>query len=105
MLGFERFMFAAVLAIICTHVALAQTSTGEFLAQKHCAMCHAVHGSGRSPEPRAPPFSLLGEGQTDALEKQLVSGFMPSHPEMPNFRMTQHDALALVRYLRLLRPH
>lgn len=105
MLGIDRVIFAAVLTILCMGGALAQTSNGEFLAQKHCAMCHAIRGSGRSPEPRAPPFPSLDEGQTDALEERLVKGFMPGHPEMPNFRMAQHDAVALVRYLRSLKSH
>ena len=89
-------------AVMTTAPAVAQPSPGSALAETHCAMCHAVRGTGNSPHPAAPPFRRLDKiVDLDRLEQDLVQGtVLPSHPDMPSFKMDARTARQLINYIR-----
>ena len=74
---------------------------GRDLAQKHCATCHAIGTSERSPLPIAPAFRHI-EMRVDFAEmtQKLQEGIIGGHPEMPVFKLTEPEARGLVAYLR-----
>lgn len=82
--------------------ALAQPQSGAGLVQEHCAMCHAIDKTGTSPHPAAPPFRRLGNSyDLEKLEQILVRGtILPSHPDMPLFKLDRRTAKAVVGYIR-----
>ena len=81
--------------------ALAQPSQGVELVQEHCAMCHAIGKVGSSPHPAAPPFRRLGNSyDLDKLQEALERGtILPSHPDMPLFKMDRRTAREMVNYI------
>jgi cytochrome c len=81
--------------------ALSQSSQGVALLQQHCAMCHAIGKVGSSPHPAAPPFRRLGNSyDLDKLQEALERGtILPSHPDMPMFKMDRRTAREMVNYI------
>jgi mono/diheme cytochrome c family protein len=76
---------------------------GRALAEKHCAMCHAIERQGESPLRIAPPFrSLHFRYPVDSLQEALAEGIMTGHPQMPMFRFSPRDVGDLIAYLKTL---
>lgn len=74
---------------------------GESLLSKHCAMCHAIGRSGRSPHRQAPPFRTLSQRYPiDSLSEALGEGLFTGHPDMPEFVFSPRDVGAILSYLR-----
>ncbi len=84
--------------------ALSQSQAGLAVVQQHCAMCHAVGTTGGSPHSSAPPLRKLGNSyDLDKLQEILESGtILPSHPDMPRFKLDRNTARAVVNYLRTI---
>ncbi len=99
--------FALLLAAACLlapHAGLAQDDlheSGRALAQRLCAPCHAIGTAERSPNAAAPPFRHF-EPRVDLsdLAERMRDGLIAGHPEMPVFVLHDHEARALVTYLR-----
>lgn len=73
---------------------------GEVLMQRHCARCHAVGKTGRSPVHAAPPMRELGQRYPlENLAEALAEGILTGHPAMPEFRFGPDDVLSIIRYL------
>ena len=80
----------------------ADPAAGEAYAEKVCAQCHAIHPSGLSPEPTAPPFKKVANtpGMTDtALRVWLTT----SHPTMPNIVVDPQDMDNVIAYILSLK--
>jgi mono/diheme cytochrome c family protein len=77
--------------------------SGRALAQRLCATCHAIDSATRSPNPAAPPFARM-EPRVDLSElaERLQQGIIAGHPDMPVFVLHDHEARALVAYLRAI---
>jgi mono/diheme cytochrome c family protein len=74
---------------------------GQILVQRHCAGCHAVERTGRSPNPAAPPFRDLNTRyKIDDLGEALAEGMLTGHPAMPEFRFPPRDIAAILAYLK-----
>jgi cytochrome c len=74
---------------------------GESLLSQHCAMCHAIGRSGRSPHRQAPPFRTLSQRYPiESLSEALGEGLFTGHPEMPEFVFPPRDIGAILSYLR-----
>lgn len=74
---------------------------GERLLSTHCAMCHAIGRSGRSPHRRAPPFRALSQRYSiESLSEALGEGLYTGHPEMPEFVFPPRDIGAILSYLK-----
>lgn len=76
---------------------------GRDLAQRLCAACHAIERGVLSPITAAPAFRRLRPRvDLDRMAERLQSGIVVGHPEMPAFVLKEHEALALVAYIKSL---
>lgn len=74
---------------------------GQDLALRLCATCHAIGSAERSPNATAPAFRHIEPRvDLDELTTRLHEGIIAGHPEMPVFILKEHEARALVAYLR-----
>ena len=102
----SRIMSCLGLATLLTSVGstpvLSQPQQGLALVQEYCAMCHAVGQLGNSPHPAAPPFRRLGNSyDLDKLQETLERGtILPSHPDMPLFKLDRRTAREIINYIR-----
>jgi mono/diheme cytochrome c family protein len=87
--------------------AASSADEGRDLAQRLCAACHAIGRAERSPIPVAPSFRQIESrvGDLDALIERFQGGVIAGHPEMPAFILKDHEARALVAYMRSLRDN
>ena len=99
---------AASLAAIAT---AAQPATdpalerGRHLAERDCAMCHAIDAMGRSPNPSAPTFQAIRLRYNPiALEKRLAPWPAHGHSTMPPRTLSTSDVPDLVAYIQSLEP-
>jgi mono/diheme cytochrome c family protein len=84
--------------------AAGSVEAGQDLAQRLCAACHAIGRGERSPIPVAPAFRRLEPRvDLDRMIERLQDGIIAGHPEMPAFVLREHEARALVAYMRSLR--
>jgi cytochrome c len=76
---------------------------GQALVAEFCGGCHAVGVKGKSKHPDAPPFRTLGRTvDLDEFPRVLERGISGGHPDMPEFKFSHDDALAVRAYLRLI---
>jgi mono/diheme cytochrome c family protein len=76
---------------------------GRFLAEVHCAACHAIGRNDGSQHPDAPPLRDLSQDYpVAALEESLAEGIIVGHPDMPEYRFRPEDVAALIRYLETI---
>ena len=76
---------------------------GRFLAEVHCAACHAIGRNDASKHAEAPPLRELSKNYpVAALEESLAEGIVVGHPDMPEFRFRPEDVAALIRYLETI---
>jgi mono/diheme cytochrome c family protein len=74
---------------------------GHAIAARYCARCHAIGPAGRSRHPQAIAFRRLSElYPLEGLEEALVEGMMTGHSDMPEFKLDEDSANALVTYLQ-----
>jgi mono/diheme cytochrome c family protein len=74
--------------------------SGREIANTFCSRCHAIHG--KSPNPKSPPFRLLGKKYPlSNLEEALSEGIVVGHEgeEMPPFTFSAQQIEALLAYL------
>ena len=69
---------------------------GRAVVMEFCARCHAVGKTGNSPHASAPPFRTLGRSfDLDQFPRVLERGISSGHPDMPEFKLSADDALAV----------
>ena len=99
-------LFVSLLALlILGSAAYAQEPTrhGRAILKEFCARCHAIGKTGNSPHRSALPFRTLGRSfDLDQLPRQLERGISSTHPDMPEFKFSEDDALAVRAYLRTI---
>ena len=97
-----------LLACFCamTQPSLAQegrTQRGRVFVQTHCAMCHAIGRTGKSPLTIAPPFRELHKRYpVDDLAEALSEGIVTSHPSMPQFQLDIAQIRDVIAYIKTL---
>jgi mono/diheme cytochrome c family protein len=90
-----------LLPIAEARAADADLARGRTLLQRHCAGCHAVGTTGRSPNLAAPPFRELHRRYpVENLAEALAEGIIVGHPAMPEMRFAPTDVNAIIAYLR-----
>jgi mono/diheme cytochrome c family protein len=78
-------------------------SHGQALVAEFCGSCHSVGIKGKSKHPEAPPFRTLGRTiDLDEFPRVLERGISVGHPDMPEFKFSHDDALAVRAYLRAI---
>jgi len=76
---------------------------GQALVAEFCGSCHAVGIRGKSKHPEAPPFRTLGRTiDLDEFPRMLERGISGGHPDMPEFKFSHDDAVAVRAYLRAI---
>ena len=79
------------------------SAAGRILAETNCAACHALGKTGDSPFAAAPPFRDVAGRYT---EEELLDGFMEGlpvrHEAMPDWDMTEDQAIALTLFIMSL---
>ncbi len=74
--------------------------TGEDLARRLCAQCHAIGADDRSQHPGALPFRDLNKlYPVEHLAEALAEGIIVGHPRMPVFELTPDQISAFLSYL------
>jgi cytochrome c len=93
------FVFAAPLA----RAEDPNAQEGRGLAEANCATCHSLEAEGASPFADAPPFRDVAKRYT---ESELMDGFMEGlpvrHEAMPDWNMTEDQAIALSLFIMTL---
>jgi mono/diheme cytochrome c family protein len=78
-------------------------SHGQALVAEFCGSCHAIGMKGKSKHPGAAPFRTLGlTVDLDEFPRVLERGISSGHPDMPEFKFSHDDALAVRAYLRAI---
>jgi mono/diheme cytochrome c family protein len=76
---------------------------GQALVAEFCGRCHAIGVKGKSRHSDAPPFRNLGRSiDLDEFPRTLERGISGGHPDMPEFKFSHDDALAVRAYLRVI---
>ncbi|HMK89610.1 MAG TPA: cytochrome c [Methylocystis sp.] len=76
---------------------------GAAIARANCSRCHAIGARGASPNPKSPPFWMLGRKYPLAdLQEALAEGILVGHEgdEMPRFQFSPSQIEALLAYLK-----
>jgi cytochrome c len=73
---------------------------GADIANRQCARCHAVGGSGQSPMSLAPPFRDLSKRYPiDNLAEAFAEGIVTGHPAVPRFTLEPREINALLAFI------
>ena len=76
---------------------------GRAILKEFCGDCHAIGKTGKSRQPSALPFRLLGRSfDLDQLPRLLERGISSGHPNMPEFKFSEDDARAVRAYLQTI---
>lgn len=84
-------------------LAAAVPARGKDIAEKKCAICHAIGTAGESPNPKSPPFRTLSQRYPiDSLQEALAEGITVGHGgvAMPEFRMEPREIDDFLAYLK-----
>jgi mono/diheme cytochrome c family protein len=95
----------ALMALTLTEKTLAASpeQRGEAYARAHCARCHAIGRTGRSPFQPAPPFRTLHlRYAVETLGEALAEGINTGHAAMPEFVLDPDQVHDLLSYLKTL---
>ena len=81
---------------------IGNAAAGAAYAKQVCAKCHAINGTGTSPEPTAPPFRDVANmpGMTGTA---LTVWLTTSHPTMPNIIIERHDMEDVIAFILSLK--
>lgn len=76
---------------------------GKAYAVTHCAKCHSVDRSTRSPVKAALPFRTLhNRYPVETLAEAFAEGIYTGHPTMPGFALDPDQIHDLLSYLKTL---
>jgi mono/diheme cytochrome c family protein len=96
----------ALIGLILTAPVLAASPVeqrGKAYARSHCARCHAIDRTARSPFQPAPPFRTLHQRYPiETLGESLAEGIDTGHPAMPGFQLDPNEIHDLLSYLKTL---
>jgi mono/diheme cytochrome c family protein len=93
----------ATLAAASPALAAGVPARGKDVAEKKCAICHAIGPTGDSPNPKSPPFRTLSQRYPiDSLQEALAEGITVGHEgmEMPEFRMEPREIDDFLSFLK-----
>jgi mono/diheme cytochrome c family protein len=84
---------------------MAPALSGEQLAARKCAGCHAIGERDSSANVNAPALrDLYRRYPVDGLRGAFANGMEVGHRDMPRFTFTPNEIDQLVDYLRSLNP-
>lgn len=82
----------------------ASVRAGKSVAARYCARCHAIGPSGKSRNPKSPPFrTIVPTHHGGHLAGDLfIDGTVVRHPGMPQFELRPFEVDGLIAYMRLI---
>lgn len=94
----------AVLSVAASaEAASGNARRGRAIAQKYCAMCHAVGRTDASPKEGTIPFrDLHSRYPIDSLDEALGEGLVINHPDMPEITLSVAQIYDFKAYVRSL---
>jgi mono/diheme cytochrome c family protein len=96
---------AAAFALLAPAALPPAVQSGEQIAQKRCASCHAIGLQARSPKVHAPTFDEIRlEYNAPYLEKKLADIAKRGHRSMPAIPISPKEAADIAAYVESLRP-
>jgi cytochrome c len=105
----KRFACAALAVFVFSALSAqadeSSIARGRAIAKENCGRCHALGRTGRSPNPKSPPFRALAQKYPlSNLEEALGEGIVVGHegPEMPQFKFSTTQIEQLLAYLSSL---
>jgi cytochrome c len=82
----------------------ADPRAGEVFAVENCSRCHAIGGTGVSPNQKAPPFRVVARKyKLEDLEEGFAEGIVTGHNMMPEFTLTPRQIDDLLAHMRRLK--
>jgi len=105
--GWLALMAAAAVTAASVAPLSPEAEQGRRVAERNCAMCHAVGPQTRSPNGGAPTFRALDlrYGNSVSLEQALRRVAKQGHFEMRKQAVSDPDIPALAAYIETLRSH
>ncbi|MGL4636133.1 MAG: c-type cytochrome [Beijerinckiaceae bacterium] len=77
---------------------------GQAFAVENCSRCHAVGGTGASPNKKAPSLrSIARKYKLEDLEEGFAEGMVTGHNAMPEFTLTPREIDNLLAHMRRLK--
>lgn len=96
-------VLTAGLAVACSAAAQNDVARGQQIVQEKCSRCHATGKADASPNPKAPPFRIVGRiYPVEHLAEALAEGISTGAPEMPQFKFDPRDVDAIIDYLNAM---
>lgn len=91
---------AVLLSVTGAQAAQGNARRGQAIAQKYCALCHAIGKSGDSPKAGVIPFRDLHQRYPiENLDEALGEGLMINHPDMPEITLNVRQIHDFKAYL------
>jgi mono/diheme cytochrome c family protein len=84
-------------------IAAPDAPNGQELAERLCAICHAVTPGSTSGRPDVPSFAVIAK-LPDLTPERLVGAIIIPHPPMPGIPLTRSEIRDIVAYIMSLRP-
>jgi len=81
-------------------------AAGKKMAEKLCSRCHSVTKTGKSPNPKAPPFrTFASKWPVEDLEEALAEGIVVGEHIMPEFEFDPEQITNLLGFIKDLSKH
>jgi mono/diheme cytochrome c family protein len=84
-------------------IAAPDAPKGHELAERLCAICHAVTPGSTSGRPDVPSFAVIAK-LPNLTPERLVGAIILPHPPMPGVPLTRDEIRDIVAYIMSLRP-
>ena len=92
---------AAALWFAAATAQAASIENGRNLAERNCAVCHAIGAKGQSVNPMSPPFRDIHLRYRPAdLGDIFQGGLLTHHPAMPEFRFNLRELEDIAAYMQ-----
>jgi mono/diheme cytochrome c family protein len=88
---------------IYAQVAAQDAQKGHELAERLCAICHAVTPGSTSGRPDVPSFAVIAK-LPGLTPERIVGAIILPHPPMPGVPLTTEEIRDVVAYIMSLRP-
>jgi mono/diheme cytochrome c family protein len=84
-------------------IAAPDAQKGHELAERLCAICHAVSPGSTSGRPDVPGFTVIAK-LPNLTPERLVGAIILPHPPMPGLPLTMEEIRDVVAYILSLQP-
>jgi mono/diheme cytochrome c family protein len=91
---------AVILPVLGAKAYAADAAQGQALARQWCASCHSIDARGDAAQSdAAPAFSVIAR-QRQRSPTELRAWLATSHPNMPNFNLSESEIADLISFIQ-----